>query len=122
MSKKRDLMGAGASAGLANAIASGGAAVVSAGTGSIANATLLPSETNFLSPAASLDAYLLQSTSQGSQIGDEVNCFGGSATTGVVFGGTGETINGSASFNVAQNKYAKFKRFSATVWGAFVTP
>lgn len=121
MSRAKDLIGAGFSAGQCQAVASGGAAVVATGTGSIANAKLLPFETNNLSAGASLDAYLLPSTAQGSSIGDEINCFGGTSTTAVVFAGTGETINGSASFNVAQNKFALFKRVSSTVWGAFVT-
>lgn len=121
MSRSRDLMGGGAGAGLARAIASGGAAVTSAGTGSIANATLLPNETNTLSAASSLDAYLLPSTAQGSQIGDEINVYTTSSTSAVVYGGTGETINNSASATVAQYKYAKFKRFSATEWGMLIT-
>jgi hypothetical protein len=122
MAKVRELMGAGFSSGQARALQYGGAAVTSAGTGSIANATLLPNETNNLSAAASLDAYLLPSTAQGSQIGDEIKCWTSSSTTGVVFGGTGETINNGASFSVAQYKMAIFKRFSATQWGAIVTP
>lgn len=122
MSRVRDLMGSGFSAGQAKAIASGGAAVTSAGTGSIANATLLPNETNNLSAAASLDAYLLPSTAQGSAIGDEIKVWTSSSTSAVVFGGTGETINNAASFTVAQYKMAIFKRFSATQWGAIVTP
>lgn len=122
MSRARDLMGSGFAAGQTRAIASGGAAVTSAGTGSIANATLLPNETNNLSAAASLDAYLLPSTAQGSQIGDTIYCYATSSTSAVVYGGTGETVNGSASFTVAQNKLAIFKRISSTVWGAIVTP
>lgn len=122
MSRARDLMGSGMSAVATRAIASGGAAVTSAGTGSIGAATLLPNETNNLSAAASLDAYLLPSTAQGSQIGDTIFAYTTSSTSAVVYGGTGETVNGSATFTVAQNKLAIFKRISATVWGAIVTP
>jgi hypothetical protein len=121
MSRARDLMGAGAPAGLARAISSGGAAVTSAGTGSIANAKLLPNETNNLSAAANLDSYLLPSTAQGSQIGDMIFCYTTSSTSAVVYGGTGETINAAATFTIAQDKLAIFKRISATQWGAIVT-
>lgn len=122
MSRQRDLIGSGFSAGQTRAIASGGAAVTSSGTGSIANATLLPSETNNLSAASSLDAYLLPSTAQGSAIGDEIKVFTTSSTSAVVYAGTGETINNSASATVAQYKMAIFKRFSSTQWGMIVTP
>jgi hypothetical protein len=122
MSRARDLMGTGFSGGQARAIASGGAAVAATGTGSIANATLLPNETNNLSAASSLDAYLLPSTAQGSAIGDEIKVWTSSSTSAVVFAGTGETINNSASATVAQYKMAIFKRFSSTQWGMIVTP
>ncbi len=122
MSKANELMGAGISAGAARAIAGGNGAVASLGTGSIANATLLPSETNNLSAASNLDSYLLPASSKGSQNGDSIWCYTTSATSAVVYGNTGETINGSATFTVAQSKLAVFKRISATVWGAFVTP
>lgn len=122
MSIAENLMGMGMSAGLAGAVASGGAAVVSAGTGSIAASTLLPFETNNLSAAANLDSYLLPASGKGSAVGDSIYCFTSSATSAVVFGNTGETINGSATFTVAQNKLAIFKRISSTVWGAIVTP
>jgi hypothetical protein len=122
MSRQRDLMGSGFSAGQANAVASGGAAVTSAGTGSIANATLLPNETNNLSAAASLNAFLLPSTAQGSAIGDEIKVWTSSSTSAVVYAGTGETINNAASATVAQYKMAIFKRFSATQWGMIITP
>jgi hypothetical protein len=114
-------MGAGAAAGLAKAIASGGAAVTSAGTGSIANATLLPNETNNLSAASNLDAFLLPSTAQGSAIGDCIYVWASSSTSAVVYAGTGETSNNAASVTVAQYKLCIFKRISATQWGHIIT-
>jgi len=122
MSRQRDLMGAGISAGATKAIASGGAAVVSTGTGSIGAATLLPGETNNLSAAASLDAYLLPSTTQGSAIGDCIYVWCSSSTSAVVYAGTGETSNNSATVTVAQYKLCIFKRISATQWGHIITP
>jgi hypothetical protein len=96
--------------------------VTSAGTGSIANATLLPNETNNLSAAANLDAFLLPSTAQGSQIGDTIYVWTSSSTSAVVYAGTGETSNNAASVTVAQYKLCIFKRISATQWGHIVTP
>lgn len=122
MSRQRDLMGAGMSAGLTRALASGNGTVASLGTGSIANATLLPSETNNLSAASNLDAYLLPSTAQGSAIGDEIKVWCSSSTSAVVYAGTGETSNNSATVTVAQYKMCIFKRFSATQWGHIITP
>jgi hypothetical protein len=122
MSRQRDLMGAGIAAGAARAIASGNGTVVSAGTGSIANATLLPSETNNLSAGASLDAYLLPSTAQGSAIGDCIYVWTSSSTSAVVYAGTGETSNNGATVTVAQYKLCIFKRISATQWGHIITP
>lgn len=120
--RQRNLMGVGFSSQQAGSLCHGGAAVVSAGTGSIANATALPYGSNNLSAAASLDAYLLPSTAQGSALGDTIKCWTSSSTSAVVFAGTGETINNAASFTVAQYKQALFTRYSATQWGAFVTP
>jgi len=119
---KRNLMGASAPAHLAGAICGGSAALSSAGTGSIANATQISGSCTPLAAAASLDAYLLPSTAQGSQNGDEIKVFTTSSTSAVVFAGTGETINNAASVTVAQYKMAIFKRFTATQWGMIITP
>lgn len=120
--RQRNLMGVGFSAGQAGALCHGGAAVVSAGTGSIAAATALPYGSNALSAAASLDAYLLPSTAQNSALGDTIKCFTTSSTSAVVYAGTGETINNAATFTVAQYKQAIFTRYTSTQWGATVTP
>ncbi len=120
--RSRNLMGAGVPAGAVREFCGGGAAVVATGTGSIAVATLLPYESNNLSAASSLDAYLLPSTAQGSQIGDEIKVWASSSTSAVVYAGTGETSNNSASVTVAQYKMCIFKRFSATQWGHIITP
>ena len=122
MAIKRNLMGSGAPAALAEAVCGGGPAITSSGTGSIANATLLPRSSNNLSAASSLDAYLLPSTAQGSQIGDEIKVWTSSSTSAVVYAGTGETVNNSASVTVAQYKMCIFKRFTSTQWGYIITP
>jgi len=123
MSIQRQLMGTGVPAPQARAIAGGsGTALASLGTGSIANSTQIPAETAALSAAASLDAYVLPTTAQGSAIGDEYKVFTTSSTSAVVFAGTGETINNGASQTVAQYKMAIFKRFTSTQWGMIITP
>lgn len=122
MAIRRNLMGLGVPAGQSQAICGGGPAIVSTGTGSIGAATLLPSSSNNLSAASSLDAYLLPSTAQGSQIGDEIKVWASSSTSAVVYAGTGETANNSASVTVAQYKMCIFKRFTATQWGYIITP
>jgi hypothetical protein len=122
MPTQRQLMGTGLSGPTARAIAGGGAALASAGTGSIAAATLLPTETVNLSAAASLDAYLLPSTAQGSAIGDKITVWASSSTSAVVYAGTGETSNNSATVTVAQYKMCIFTRISATQWGHIITP
>lgn len=122
MSIKRNLMGLGVPAGQVQAICGGGPALVSTGTGSIGAATLLPGSSNNLSAGANLDAYLLPSTAQGSQIGDEIKVWASSSTSAVVYAGTGETSNNSASVTVAQYKMCIFKRFTTTQWGHIITP
>lgn len=122
MAIKRNLMGSGFAAQQAQVICGGGPAIASLGTGSIANSTLLPGSSNNLSAASSLDSYLLPSTAQGSQIGDEIKCWCSSSTSAVVFAGTGETANNSASVTVAQYKMVIFKRFTSTQWGYIITP
>lgn len=122
MPTRKNLMGAGCSAAQAEAICGGKGTVASTGTGSIANATLLPYETNNLSAASSLDAYLLPSTAQGSQIGDKITVWTSSSTSAVVYAGTGETTNNAASLTVAQYKMAIFTRISSTQWGHIITP
>jgi len=122
MAIKRNLMGAGLPGAVVNSICGVGTVQASTGTGSIGAATLLPGSCVNLSAASSLDAYVLPTTAQGSQLGDEIKVWTSSSTSAVVYAGTGETANNSASVTVAQYKMCIFKRFTSTQWGYIITP
>src|SRR5690348_15600734 len=110
MARVRDLMGAGASSGLAKAIAGTWGTVTAAGTGA-STATVLSYETNAVTAAGSADGVSLPTAAQGSQPGDEVYVLVTSSTSGKVYSGTGETLNGSSSaITVAQNKMLLCKK------------
>lgn len=121
MARVRDVMGTGASATHAQAIAGTTGSVTAAGTTQGA-ATLLSFETNVVTSAGSADSVVLPTGAQGSNPGDLAYVQAISATTVQVFPGGADTINGSTSaVNVAQNKMGVFKRLTNSTWGAFVT-
>lgn len=121
MARVRDCMGTGSSATNAQAIAGTAGAITAAGTTQAA-ATLLSYETNAVTSAGSADAVVLPTGAQGSNPGDSAYVLALSSTTVQVFPGGSDTINGSTSaVNVAQNKMAIIKRYSATAWGLIVT-
>jgi hypothetical protein len=121
MARLKDLMGTGTSGAAAAANNSSGS-VTSAGTGSQANGTLLGYANNDCVTAASLDTFKLPTAAQGTAKGDVIYATVETSTTGVVYPGGTDTINGSTSaVNVAQHKTAIFVRSSATNWGMIVT-
>lgn len=121
MARVRDLMATGQQGTAAQSIAGTYGAITAAGTTQGA-ATLLSYETNLLTTGAGADSVVLPTGAQGSQPGDSCFVLNGSATTAQVFPGGSDTINGSTSaVNVAQNKQAVLKRYSATAWGLMVT-
>lgn len=121
MSRVKDLMGTGTAPIAALNLNSCGT-VVSAGTGSQAAGKLLDYAANNLTTAGSLDTFVLPTGAQGSMPGDVIYAYTPGATTGVVYPGGADTINGSTSaVSIAQAKMGVFTRFTSTSWGFTVT-
>ena len=121
MAQVRQLMGSGFSGGQALAISNRGA-VTAAGSSSQANGTLLSYGANDVTTAASADSVVLPTSAQGSIPGDVVYVTVSTSTSGKLYPGGSETINGSTSaVTVAQNKTAMCVRSSSTNWGLIIT-
>lgn len=123
MSRIRDLMGTGNSAGSAKAIAGTHGTLAAAGTSSQANSTMASYETNYVTVGgATANGVVLPTSAQGSQPGDSCTIFNLSSTACLVYPGGSETANGSTSaISVAQNKMLILKRVVSTGWGYIVT-
>lgn len=121
MARMKDVMGTGNSGPAARAIVGTFGTIVGTGT-SQATATALPYALNTITTASSQEGGLLPTTAQGSEIGDSITVYVSASTTGKVYPGGTETINGSTSaISVAQAKMAIFTRTSATNWGNIIT-
>ena len=121
MATVRALMGSGFSGGQALALNQRGA-VTASGSNSQANGALLSYGVNDVTTGASADSVVLPTSAQGSQPGDEMYVYVGSSTSGKLFPGGSETINGSTSaVTVAQGKMALCVRTSSTNWGHIIT-
>lgn len=121
MPRTNALMGSGFSPGQAKGICERGA-VTAAGSASQANGTKLSYAVNDVTTAGSADSVVLPTSAQGSQPGDMVTVTVETSTTGKLYPGGAETINGSASaVDVAQHKTAFLVRNSSTNWGLVIT-
>lgn len=121
MARKLALMGSGFSAGQANGINERGA-VTAAGSSSQANGTKLSYAVNDITTASGADSVVLPTSAQGSQPGDFVTVTVTTATSGMLYPGGSETVNGSTSaVTIAQNKTAFLVRASSTNWGLVIT-
>lgn len=121
MARAIDIMGAGLQAQTARAAAGTFATVTAAGT-TQGTATVLSAAANNVTTAASQTGVVLPTGAQGSMPGDVVFVFVNSATSGSVYPGGSDKLNGSTSaITVAQNKMLTCVRMSATAWGAMVT-
>ena len=121
MARAKALMGSGFSAGQANGICERGA-VTATGSSSQANGKLLSYAVNDVTTASGADSVVLPTVAQGSQPGDFVTVTVETSTTGKLYPGGSETINGSTSaVDVAQHKTAFLVRSSSTNWGLTIT-
>src|ERR1700749_3788875 len=123
MAQAKELMGSGVPSAAAKATVGGFSVVAAAGTTQGTAAAL--NTVNRVTASPSNTGVILPSTAQGSQVGDRITVFSGSATAIVLYTATGESINAVTSgvitsYTWTQYQCIDFVRVSSTTWAASI--